>query len=85
MDGEQMNKIEQVAKEQFEKIQRQGILIGAQAACTVILNKIADAKKKDGRFTLNDYKRLVGEIEKFCKTGVSRKVTEEEQNESSIK
>lgn len=82
MEQNDIDKITEVAEEQFKKIQRTGIMIGAQTFATVILEKIIDAKKKPGRFTLNDYRRLVDEIERFCKVGVSRKINDETiQNE----
>lgn len=74
MEQNDIDKITEVAEERFKKIQRTGIMIGAQTFATVILEKIVNAKKKQGRFTLNDYRRLVDEIERFCKVGVSRKI-----------
>lgn len=59
---------------QLRKIQRQNMLIGAQTMCTVILEKITAAMSKPGKRTLNDYKRLVKDIETFCRTGLSRKI-----------
>jgi len=74
MEQKDIDKITEVAEEKFKKIQRQGIYIGAQTFATVILEKIVETKKKPGRITLNDYRRLVDEIERFCKVGVSRKI-----------
>ena len=65
---------EKVAREQFAKVHRQGLLIGAQTMCRVILEKIVTFKTKQGKSTMNDYKRLVKDIQTFCETGVSRKV-----------
>ena len=73
---------ERISNEEFEAIVKQhlerefnkGMLIGAQVACTVILNKITELSTKTGRHTLNDYKRLLKDIEGFCRTGISRKV-----------
>ena len=60
--------------EQLRRIQRQNLLIGAQTSCTVILEKIMTAMQQPGKRTMNDYKRLVKDIENFCRTGLSRKI-----------
>ena len=67
--------------EQFKKIQRQSMLLGAQTMCTVVLEKIAVAMGKPGKRTLNDYRRLIKDIESFCKTGLSRKVDADGETE----
>lgn len=59
---------------QLKKIQRQNMLLGAQTMCTVILEKIVTAMNKPGKRTMNDYKRVIKDIEQFCRTGISRKV-----------
>lgn len=59
---------------QLKKIQRQNLLLGAQSICSVILEKITTATNKPGRRTMNDYKRLVKDIQNFCEVGISRKV-----------
>lgn len=66
---------------QLRKIQRQNLLIGAQTACSVILEKIVVAMKQPGKRTMNDYKRLVKDIEGFCRTGLSRKVNADGETE----
>lgn len=58
----------------LEQIRTQSMLLGAQAMCSVVLQKIAVAMSKPGKRSMNDYKRLVKEIDEFCKTGLSRKV-----------
>ena len=60
--------------EQFEKIRVQNLLLGAQTACRVVLDKIIVAETQPGKWTMNDYKRLVKDIKQFCTTGLSRKV-----------
>ena len=72
---------EKVAREQFAKVHRQGLLIGAQTMCRVILEKIVTFKTKQGKPTMNDYKRLVKDIQQFCETGVSRKVNADGETE----
>lgn len=65
----------EVVEEELGKIRRQNLLIGAQTVCKAVLDKIVAFKVKQGKPTMNDYKRLVKEIQKFCETGLSRKVT----------
>ena len=59
---------------QLTKIRRQSMLIGAQTSCSVVLEKIMVAMSKPGKRTMNDYKRLIKDIEQFCQTGISRKI-----------
>lgn len=65
----------EVVEEELEKIRRQNLLLGAQTACRVVLDKIIVFKTKPGKPTMNDYKRLVKDLQQFCETGLSRKVT----------
>lgn len=58
----------------LEQIRTQSMLLGAQAMCSVVQQKIAVAMSKPGKRSMNDYKRLVKEIDEFCKVGLSRKV-----------
>ena len=61
-------------EETMEQIRTQSMLLGAQAMCSVVQQKIAVAMSKPGKRSLNDYKRLVKEIMEFCEVGLSRKV-----------
>ena len=65
----------EVVEEKLEKIRRQNLLLGAQTMCRMVLDKIIVFKTKPGKPTMNDYKRLVKDIQQFCETGISRKVT----------
>lgn len=58
----------------MEKIRTQAMLLGGKAVCTVIYNIIQKFYTQPGKRTLNDYKRLIKEIEKFCKTAVGHDV-----------
>ena len=59
---------------QLKKVHTQGILVGAQVMCKAILDKIVATQEKPSKLTMNDYKRLVKDIESLCRTGLSRKV-----------
>ena len=68
-------------EQQLQKIQRQNMLIGAQTICRVVLDKISIAMSKPGKRTMNDYKRIIKDVEQFCRTGLSRKVNEDGETE----
>lgn len=65
----------EVVKEEMQKLARQNLLLGGQSACKIVLDKIIAFKAKPGKPTMNDYKRLIKDIEHFCSIGLSRKVT----------
>lgn len=73
--------LKEAIEAQMRKLQRQNLLIGAQTICKVILDKVVSFKTKQGKPTMNDYKRLVKDIENFCTTGLSRKVNADGETE----
>ena len=75
------DELKEAINEQLQKISRQNLLVGAQTACTVILNKITAAMNKPGKRTMNDYKRIIKDVEQFCRTGLSRKVNADGETE----
>ena len=77
----QDDKLKEAIEAQLTKIRRQSILIGAQTACTVILEKIMTAAKQPGKRSMNDYRRLIKDIENFCQTGISRKINADGETE----
>jgi hypothetical protein len=50
------------------------MLLGAQTACNVILQKMIKWNNQPGKRSLNDHRRLLKEIQEFCEIGISRKV-----------
>ena len=66
--------LEEFVKEHLEKARNQGLMIGAQTMARVILQKIYEFKSKQGKKSYRDLERLVADIQKFCETGVSRKI-----------
>lgn len=87
MDDTNINEIEQkdvgamsndelkdAVKDIMNKNRTQALLLGAQAMCSTVLQKITTFERKQGKITMNDYKRLVKDIKGFCETGLSRKV-----------
>ena len=61
-------------EEQLIKIRRQNLLLGSQVVCHTVLDKITTAMSKPGKRSMNDYKRLVKDLEQFCRTGLSRRI-----------
>lgn len=66
--------LKEAIEKQMRNLQRQSMLIGAQTMCRVVLEKILVFKSKQGKPTMNDYKRLVKDLQNFCETGISRKI-----------
>ena len=46
-------------QEQMEKLRRQSMLIGAQAMCQVVLQKILAVTNKPGKISMRAYERLI--------------------------
>lgn len=89
-DSNQDELFKEAVEAQLKKVHTQGLLIGAQTMCKVILDKIVVAQEKPSKMTMNDYKRLVKDITSFCRTGISRKVkpdgeTEPIEEDSGVK
>lgn len=62
---------------QMSKIRTQSMLLGAQTFCRLTLQKIYAVQAKPGKKSYRDYERLIADIQKFCETGISRKVNED--------
>ena len=58
----------------MDNIRNQSMLLGAQAMCKTILNKIYVFESSYGKKSANDYKRCIKEVKKFCEVGLSHKV-----------
>ena len=69
------------------KIRSQSMLLGAQAMCRTILDKIVMFERTNSKKSNNDHKRLIKDIKKFCETGLSRQVNfdgETEENNTKL-
>lgn len=76
-EDNKLSELEDQFKQTLEKVRLQNLLLGAQSVCSVVLDKIVVTKRKPGKISMNDYRRLVDEIESFCRTGLSRKVNQD--------
>ena len=75
--ADEFAEIREVANEQFEKIRNQAMVLGIRVASQMVLDKITVAMSKPGKRSLNDYRRLVKEIEEFCNVAMKQKAKEE--------
>lgn len=75
--------LKEAMNEQFTKIQNQAMVLGIRVASKMVLDKIAVAMSKPGKRSLNDYKRLIKEIEDFCNVAMTQKSKEEEESVSN--
>lgn len=74
---EEKDDLEIAIEEQMKKIQMQNLLLGAQSACSVVMNKIIAFEEQPGKRSLNDHRRLVKDIKAFCETALSKKVNQD--------
>jgi hypothetical protein len=72
--------LKEAMNEQFTKIQNQTMVLGIRVASKMVLDKIAVAMSKPGKRSLNDYKRLIKEIEDFCNVAMTQKSKEVEES-----
>lgn len=66
--------LRKAVEEQMAKLRTQSMLLGAQTACNVILQKMIKWSNQPGKRSLNDHRRLLKEIQEFCEIGISRRV-----------
>lgn len=75
------DELKEAIEAQLSKIRRQSMLLGSQVICKTVLDKIVAAMNKPGKRSLNDYRRLVKDLENFCKIGLSRKINTDGETE----
>ena len=71
---EAKDELKDAVEEAMSKLRMQSMLLGAQAICQTILDKIIAFEKTPGGKSNNDHKRLIKDIKNFAETGLSRKV-----------
>ena len=81
IDSEANDELKNAIEETLSKIRRQSMLLGAQAMCQTILDKITIFERKPGSKSNNDHKRLIKDIKNFCEVGLSRKVNADGETE----
>ena len=69
--------LEEAMKKQFEKVRMAGMLAGAKGICGVVVQYIHQFSSSPGKRTLNDYRRLVKQIDEFCSVSLGKKVDEQ--------
>ena len=73
-EAEATDELKEAVGETLSKIRTQSMLLGAQAICKTIADKIYAFESSQFKKSANDYKRLIKDIKKFCEIGLSRKV-----------
>jgi hypothetical protein len=71
---EAKDELKDAIDETLSKLRMQSMLLGAQAICQTILDKITVFERTPGSKSNNDHKRLIKDIKNFCEVGLSRKV-----------
>lgn len=68
------DQFKEAVEEQLKKIRTQSMLLGSQTVCQVVLQKIVAWEMRPGKRTLNDHRRLIKDIKRFCEIGISKQV-----------
>ena len=68
------DELKNAISESMNKLRLQAMYLGAQTMCSAVLQKIMVLENKQGKITMNDYKRLVKDIKGFCQVGLSKQV-----------
>ena len=71
---EAKDELKEAIEETMSTIRMQSMLLGAQAICKTILDKIYAFESSNGSKSANDYKRCLKDLKNFCNVGLSRKV-----------
>lgn len=71
---EAKDELKEAIEETMSNLRMQSMLLGAQAICQNILDKITIFERTPGSKSNNDHKRLIKDIKRFCEVGLSRKV-----------
>lgn len=78
---EAKDELKEAIDETLSKLRMQSMLLGAQAICQTILDKIITFERNPGSKSNNDHKRLIKDIKNFCEVGLSRKVNTDGETE----
>lgn len=81
-DPAEKDELKDAINETLSKIRRQSMLLGAQAICKTILDKIIMFERIPGSKSNNDHKRLIKDIKNFCEVGLSREVNTDGETET---
>ena len=71
---EAKDELKDAIEETLSNLRMQSMLLGAQAICKTVLDKVYAFESSHGKKSANDYKRCLKDIKNFCEVGLSRKV-----------
>ena len=77
------DELKDAIEEQLSKIRSQSMMLGFRVACQTILDKVSAFERTPGTKSNNDHKRFIKEIKKFVKTGLSRKINDNGEIETT--
>ena len=90
MDGENKMNVDELkndVQEVMDKLRIQSMLLGGRSMALVIARMIDQDMNKPGKRTMNDMKRIIKEVRKFCQIAIDHDVEtptfEEVTNEES--
>ena len=85
MEETMMNSTEELDQNtsSAETMDTETMILGFQVCCKTVLDKIIATKRKPGKTSMNDYKRLIKDLEEFCFTGLSISTKTDEKTEST--
>lgn len=83
ISSEAKDELKDAIEETISNIRRQSMLLGAQAICQTILDKIYAFESSRSKKSANDYKRCLKSLKEFCAVGLSRKVNADGETETS--
>ena len=73
-ETEQKDDLQEAIEKVMDNVRTQSMLLGAQAICQTILDKIYAFESSHSKKSANDYKRCIKDVKKFCDIALSRRV-----------
>lgn len=70
----QKDDLQEAIEKVMDNVRKQSMLLGAQAICQTIVDKIYAFESSYGKKSANDYKRCLKDLKKFCDIALSRRV-----------
>ena len=80
---EAKDELKEAIEDTLSNIRMQSMLLGAQAICKTVLDKIYAFESSRSKKSANDYKRCLKDVKNFCEVGLSRKVNTDGATEST--
>lgn len=82
VDEESKDELTLSIEEEVKKMERQAMHQGMKVTCGAILTMINQLVNKPGKISLNDYRRLIKDVVKFCNNTLD--YTEDESESDTL-